>query len=62
MGLKTVWPKHSGISDANVLNEHGIMTINLTDATKYTHTIKEQIAVQDLEKLTQIISKCIEKL
>jgi len=50
----------SGISDANVLNEHQIQTINLTDGAKYPHTKAEQIAVKDLESLSNVIVACIE--
>ncbi len=62
LSLKPIFYSYSGISDANVLMEHGIETVNLTDGTKYTHTTKEQIAVKDLKKLSQIVVSCITNL
>ena len=62
VGLKTQYYEYSGISDANVLNEHGIQTVNLTDGTQYPHTTKEQITVSDLNKLSEIVKKSITEL
>lgn len=62
LGLKTQYYPRSGISDANILNMNGIQTVNLTDGAKYPHTKDEQIAVKDLEMLSQIIVSCINKL
>lgn len=62
IGLETTFYEYSGISDANVLGEHGIQAVNLTDGTKYAHTTKEQITVNDLNKLSEIIKKCITEL
>lgn len=62
MGLTTTYFEHSGISDANILNEHRIKTLNLTDGAKNPHSKDEQIAVKDLESLTHLIMVCIEKL
>lgn len=61
-GLPVTYYEHSGISDANVLNEKGIKTVNLTDGGKFPHTKEEQIAVADLEKLVKIVRTCISKL
>lgn len=49
----------SGISDANFLNENGINTLNLADATIFSHTYKEQIKVDDLEGLKDIVEGLI---
>ena len=62
IGLKTMFYKYSGISDTNVLMEHGIETVNLTDGTKYSHTTNEEIAINDLIKLGEIVKKCIAEL
>jgi len=62
VGLKTQYYEYSGISDANVLNEHGVQTVNLTDGTQYPHTTKEQITVSDLNKLSEIVKKSITEL
>lgn len=62
LGLKTSLYHYSGISDANVLNSHGIETYNLTDGSKYPHTTNEQIAIKDLIKLGEIVKKCITEL
>lgn len=60
LGLSSVFYSYSGISDANVLNEHGIHAINLTDGVKYPHTTKEEVSEQNLMQLTSIIINCIE--
>lgn len=60
MGLETIYYTYSGISDANVLNEHGIQVINLTDGVKHPHTTKEEVSEQNLTQLTSIIINCIE--
>ena len=62
MGLKTTYYEYSGISDANVLNEKGIETYNLTDGTEHPHTTQEQITVKNLVKLEEIVKKCIAEL
>lgn len=61
-GLSPVFHTKSGISDANVLNVHDIETVNLSDGVQYPHTTNEQISVKDLEKLSEIIKKCIMQL
>lgn len=60
--LKTAYYLNSGISDANILNKNGITTVNLTDGVKNPHTTHEEVAVKDLEMLSQIIVSCINKL
>lgn len=61
-GLHPVYHCYSGVSDANILNNRGIKTINLTDGSQFAHTTKEQIAVADLEALARIAASCIDKL
>jgi len=60
--LSPVFHGKSGISDANVLNVNGIETVNLSDGVQNPHTTKEQISEKDLEKLSEIIKKCITQL
>jgi tripeptide aminopeptidase len=62
MKLKTEYYSHSGISDANTLNAQGIKTYNLTDGTKNTHTVDEQISIVDLNSLYKIVIQCINTL
>ncbi len=62
LGLETAFYTYSGISDANVLNKHGILAINLTDGVKYSHTTKEEVSEQNLILLTTLIIICIQNL
>lgn len=62
MGLETTLYTYSGISDANVLNVHGIQAINLTDGVKYPHTTKEEVSEHNLTLLTSIIINYIQTL
>jgi tripeptide aminopeptidase len=50
---------YSGGSDGNVLNDKGLKVVNVTDATKYTHTVNEQIKVKDLEELKNFIKEVL---
>ena len=61
-GLTTQFYDHSGISDANPLNTHGIVAVNLTDGVKNPHTTNEEVAIKDLEMLSRIVVSCINKL
>lgn len=61
-GLPLAYHPVSGVSDANILNAHGVETVNLADGTRYSHTVNEEIAVADLEKLAVLIRECISKL
>lgn len=62
LGLETVHHMYSGVSDANIINDRGIKTLNLTFGGQFVHTTAEQIAVADLEKLKDIVVSCINKL
>lgn len=44
-----------GVSDANILNEKGIETINLGDGIINPHSIKEQVQINTLIQLKEII-------
>lgn len=48
-----------GASDANILNQHGILTTDLGDGSIDPHTTDERIALKDLERLSQIITQII---
>lgn len=57
--LKPIFYRFSGISDANILNEKGIKTIVFSDGVVNPHTVKERIAIDDLEKIKNIIIRLI---
>jgi len=59
LNLKTQYYQFSGVSDANVLHQHEIVTINLTDGVKYPHTVQEQMSIKDLVQLSKIIKEVI---
>lgn len=61
-GLNIQFYAKSGVSDANILNSMHINTLNLSDATKDTHTTNESIKIEDLEKLSSIIYQLILKI
>lgn len=54
-GFKPKYYYKSAVSDANILNYAGITTVNLGDGVKNPHSSKESIALNDLQKLTEII-------
>ncbi|PIS12227.1 peptidase M20 [candidate division WWE3 bacterium CG09_land_8_20_14_0_10_47_33] len=47
-------PTCSG-SDANILNNRGIKTLNLTYGARETHTTRESIALKDLENIVKLL-------
>ena len=55
LSVKTQHLSYSVVSDANILNSHGIETINLGDGVENAHTTKEQIKIYDLIVLKKII-------
>jgi len=55
LNMKPKYYLKSGVSDANILNQVGIKTVNLTDGVKNPHTTQELIKIKDLNKLTEII-------
>ncbi|MCL4374345.1 M20/M25/M40 family metallo-hydrolase [Patescibacteria group bacterium] len=60
--IKTNYYHYSAVSDANVLNDHGIKTINIADGTRFTHTVNECISVADLKQLTAIVKTAVATL
>ena len=53
---------HSGGgSDANVLNGHGIPTVNLAVGYNHIHTTEEHIAVADLVKITRVVVEIVKE-
>lgn len=59
LNIKSFYHSYSAVSDANILNSKGIVTINLGDGIENAHTINEQIKIDDLIKLKIIISKIL---
>jgi len=57
LNIKTQFDYSFGVSDANILNNHGIEIINLGDGVIDSHTIREQIEVKTLIQLKEIIKK-----
>ncbi|MFA6532829.1 MAG: M20/M25/M40 family metallo-hydrolase [Patescibacteria group bacterium] len=59
LNIKTLYHSYSAVSDANIFNSKGIVTINLGDGVEKAHTVNEQIKIDDLIKLKMIISKIL---
>lgn len=55
MKIKPVLLKAYGCSDANVFLEKGIRALNLGNGSKNAHTIREEIKISDVEKLSKLI-------
>lgn len=55
LNIKPQYYSYSAVSDANILNSKGIETVNLGDGVENTHTVKEQIKINDLIILQKII-------
>ncbi|SJZ61867.1 M20/M25/M40 family metallo-hydrolase [Selenihalanaerobacter shriftii] len=62
IGLDPKLRPRGGGSDANIFNEKGIPTVNLGIGVKNDHTTKEQIAIEDLVKCTNLVVKIIENV
>ncbi|MBI2442915.1 MAG: M20/M25/M40 family metallo-hydrolase [Candidatus Levybacteria bacterium] len=54
-GLEPQFEEAWGCYEANIFAEHGIMMVNMADGTKYTHTVRETVNVNDLVKLTEVL-------
>jgi tripeptide aminopeptidase len=53
---------HSGGgSDANVFNGMGVPTVNLAVGYEHIHTTKEQIAIKDLVKITEVVVAIVQE-
>lgn len=55
LNIKTQFDYSFGVSDANILNNYGIETINLGDGIINPHTTNEQIEINSLNKLKESI-------
>lgn len=44
-----------GVSDANIFNDRGLLCLNLSDATEFSHTVHERIKITDYEKLVALM-------
>lgn len=55
MRINPVLLKVYGCSDANVFLEKGIRVLNLGDGAKNAHTVREEIKISDLNKLSELI-------
>ncbi|MDF2961804.1 MAG: peptidase [Paenibacillus sp.] len=54
---------HSGGgSDANVFNGMGVPTVNLAVGYEHIHTTKEQIAIKDLVKVTEVVVQIVKEV
>ena len=60
--IKTKFYNSFGVSDANILNEKGIETINLGDGIINPHTTDEQIEIKTLIQLKKIIKQFLDYL
>ncbi|MEK7522296.1 MAG: peptidase M20, partial [Patescibacteria group bacterium] len=60
--IKTKFYNSFGVSDANILNEKGIETINLGDGITNPHTTDEQIEIKTLIQLKEIIKQFLDYL
>jgi tripeptide aminopeptidase len=54
-------PRNRGLSDANVLNERGIHTVNLGNGSSKPHTTQEQASVQDMRDLLTFLKELVTK-
>jgi tripeptide aminopeptidase len=43
-----------GVSDANIFNEHGLVSFNLGDGTEFSHTTRERVKISQLEELADL--------
>ena len=62
LNIKTQFDYSFGVSDANILNNHGIETINLGDGIINPHTTDEQIEIKTLIQLKKIIKQFLDYL
>lgn len=62
LNIKTQFDDSFGVSDANILNSHGIETINLGDGIINPHTTDEQVEIKTLIKLKEIIKHFLDCL
>lgn len=61
LNIKPEVAKSWAVSDANTLNHHGILTINLGDGVVNAHTTEESISLESIERMYEIIKTIIER-
>jgi tripeptide aminopeptidase len=54
--IKTRLEDSMGLSDANILNKHGIKAIEIGYGPRNTHTNKEFVTISDMEKMSNFLS------
>jgi tripeptide aminopeptidase len=59
MGLAPFLLPSGGGSDANILNAGGIVTLNLSTGMAEVHTVKEQIATEDMVQSAELLLRVI---
>lgn len=59
VGLIALTDQTGGGSDANVLNEHGIPTVNISTGMRKVHSTEEYILIEDLVNTTQHVLEII---
>lgn len=53
--IKAILEKYQGCSDANIFIDKGLRILNLGNGSKNAHTVKEEVSVKDLVKLSNLI-------
>ncbi len=59
MGIIASLQVAGGGADANILNERGLPTVNLTTGMWGIHSAGESLALKDLVKLTELIIEVV---
>lgn len=59
IGVTPFTAASGGGSDANIFNQYGINAINVATGMENVHTTKEQISLENLEKLGQLVFELI---
>lgn len=55
-GLLKVW----GCSDANVFNHMGLKVLNIVDGGRDSHSVDEEITIEELKRLAKVIKRLVE--
>jgi tripeptide aminopeptidase len=61
MNISTTLDSSTSVSDANILTDAGIMTVNLADGGEHAHSTSERISVKNLSGLQKIVLQMIER-
>jgi tripeptide aminopeptidase len=54
MKIKPIFNESYGCYDGNIFIGKGIKVLNMCDGSKYSHTVNEQISVENLEKIADV--------